>query len=188
MEPAPTPAPAKAFDEKAAQAAATAADPAAPAGGAPAPGAATAPATPAAPAHAGAQADVPLAAHAVVQYADQALWALTKRRAKKAGILPLLSTEDRAKLRFTEADKEELLIATPGVLPALAKYSDLIEKIGLGLFAFALWGIYEDKRDLVEKAAEIAKARGKGPVGFATQKEAAPQGPDPMRGIPPHGG
>lgn len=175
--------PAPAFDPKAAEAAAAKVDPAGPAAPAPAP---TAPSTPApAPTT---PADVPLAAHAVVQYADQALWALTKRRAKKAGILPLLNAEDRAMLRMTEADKEELLIATPGVLPALAKYSDLIEKIGLGLFAFALWGIYEDKRDLVDKAAEIAKSRGKGPVGFGPRPPAeAPKGPDPSRGIPPHG-
>ena len=161
-------------------------------------------AAPAAPAPSGAPAPAPgpggtvpnvtrpasLVEEAIVNFSDQGVWMLTKRHAKKTGLWPKLTANDKKLLRMNESEKEELVMFAAGVVPMAAKYADLIEKISLGLFAFALYSIYEDKKDVINRAVELDAGKSKGPAGFVARGGAAPAptfnppGPD---GIKPHG-
>lgn len=130
-----------------------------------------------------------LVEEAIVNFSDQGVWMLTKRHAKKTGLWPKLTAQDKKLLRMNDSEKEELVMFAAGVVPMAAKYADLIEKISLGLFAFALYSIYEDKKDVINRAVELDLGKSKGPAGFGARGAGAPaMAPPGPEGIKPHGG
>lgn len=151
-----------------------------------------APATPAAPP---AKAVPHLTEQVAVEFIDQGLYMVLKRKAKKLGLR--VGPQDRDALRLSDTEKEELLLFSPGIMPYIEQYADLIGKASLALFGFALWSIYKDKSDTLELAAKLAAEQAKGPRGFGPRPgveggggpgPAAPFDPSQVKGIPPYSG
>lgn len=87
--------------------------------------------------------------------ADQLIYFASKRAARRAGLQ--LSASERAQLHLSEDEKDELEVFSPSAIPYLQQYADWIGKIGLALFAFALWSMYQDRRELIARAVELKK-------------------------------
>lgn len=122
-----------------------------PAAGAPAPGVGSAPAAPPVQQSPKILADK-LTGGVIALQADQLIYFASKRAARRAGLQ--LSAQERGLLHLSEDEKDELQVFSPSAIPYLQQYADWIGKIGLGLFAFALWSMYQDRKELIARAIE----------------------------------
>jgi hypothetical protein len=118
---------------------------------------------------------------------DQGLYMVLKRKAKKLGLK--IGPQDRAALKMSEVEKDELITFAPSIMPYVAQYADLIGKLSLALFGLALYTIYETKADLLAQAAALQAEKMKQAPGFGARVQPGNGAAfDPLKvpGIPVH--